>query len=209
MEYIIKGRKPEQFFRFFEDICSIPHGSGNEKGIADYIEKFANDRGLFVYRDAVHNVFIRKAASEGRENDAPSLLQAHTDMVCEKNDGTDHDFLTDPLKLYIDGKYLRARGTTLGADDGAGVALMLAALDGAFASHPMLECLFTVSEETGMDGVNNFDFSLVTAKRMLNLDNSELDKATTAAIEMHAEIRNTACISCSLYLFITELRSNR
>lgn len=177
MEYIIKGRKPEQVFRFFEEICAIPHGSGNEKGIADYLVKFANDRGLFVYRDAVHNVFIRKEASKGRENDAPMLLQAHTDMVCEKNDGTDHDFLTDPLKLYIDGKYLRAKGTTLGADDGAGVALMLAALDGAFESHPMLECLFTVSEETGMDGVNNFDFSLVSAKRMLNLDNAELEKA--------------------------------
>ena len=161
MEYIIKGRKPEQIFRFFEEIAAIPHGSGNEKGIADYLEKFAKERGLFCVHDEIHNIFIRKPATAGRENEPSVLFQAHTDMVCEKNADTVHDFLTDPLELYLDGKYLRARGTTLGADDGIGVTTMLALLDGAVASHPEIECLFTVSEETGMDGVNGFDFSLV------------------------------------------------
>ncbi len=174
MEYIIKGRKPEAIFKAFEDIAAIPHGSGNEKRIADYIESFAKARGLECYRDAIHNVFVKKPATAGRENDPAILLQAHTDMVCEQNDGTNHDFLTDPLDLYLDGKYLRARGTTLGADDGIGVAIMLAALDGVFSSHPALECLFTVSEETGMDGINGFDFSLVSAKKMINLDSADI-----------------------------------
>ena len=174
MEYIIRNRYPEAIFKSFEDICAIPHGSGNEKGIADYIEAFAKERGLECYRDALHNVFVKKPATVGRENDPAILFQAHTDMVCEQNDGTNHDFLVDPLDIYIDGKYLRARGTTLGADDGIGVAIMLAALDGAFESHPALECLFTVSEETGMDGVNGFDFSLVKARMLINLDSGEI-----------------------------------
>lgn len=174
MEYIIKGRKPENVFRFFEDICAIPHGSGNEKGIADYIEGFAKSRRLVYTRDRVNNVFIKKPATDGRENEPPIMLQAHTDMVCEKNDGTEHDFLTDPLELYIEDGWLHARGTTLGGDDGIGVAIMLAILDGAVASHPALECLFTTSEETGMDGVINFDFSQVSARRLINLDAADI-----------------------------------
>ena len=174
MNYIIKDRKPENIFRFFEDICAIPHGSGNEKAIADYIEDFAKARGLEYSRDAVNNIFVKKPATPGRENDPKLMLQAHTDMVCEKNADTVHDFLRDPLDLYIEDGWLHARGTTLGADDGIGVAIMLGALDGAAKSHPALECLFTVSEETGMDGVINFDFSKVSAKRLINLDAAEI-----------------------------------
>lgn len=175
MKYVIEGRKPENIFRFFEDICAIPHGSGNEKAVADYIVAFAEARGLEYKRDAVHNVFVKKAATAGRESEPPMMMQAHTDMVCEKNADTVHDFLKDPLDLYVENGWLHARGTTLGADDGIGVAIMLAALDGAAESHPALECLFTVSEETGMDGVTNFDFSAVSAKRMINLDAAEVD----------------------------------
>ncbi len=174
MEYIINGRKPEQIFRFFEDIAKIPHGSGNEKGIADHIEKFAKERGLFCIHDDVHNIFVRMPATPGRETEPSIILQAHTDMVCEKNADTVHDFLTDPLKLYLDGKFLRAKGTTLGADDGIGVTLMMAVLDGAFESHPEIECLFTVSEETGMEGVNGFDFSVVKSRKMINLDSEDI-----------------------------------
>jgi len=177
MKYIIEGRKPEQIFRFFEEISAIPHGSGNEKEIADYLEKFAKERGLFFIHDEIHNIFIRKPATNGRENEPPLLFQAHTDMVCEKNADTIHDFMTDPHELYLDGKYLRARGTTLGADDGIGVTIMLALLDGAVESHPEIECLFTVSEETGMDGVNGFDFSVVKSRKMINLDSESIDHA--------------------------------
>ncbi len=198
MEYIIKNRKPEAIFKAFEDIASIPHGSGNEKGIADYIEAFAKERGLDCYRDAIHNVFVKKSATVGREGDPAILLQAHTDMVCEQNNGTNHDFLKDPLNLYIDGKYLRARGTTLGADDGIGVAIMLAALDGAFASHPSLECLFTVSEETGMDGINGFDFSRVTAKQLINLDSAEISTVVAGCaggVRCNLDFKGTTTIS--------------
>lgn len=177
MEYIIHGRKPENLFRFFEEISAIPRGSGNEKGIADYLESFAKVRGLECCRDRVNNIFIKMKGTAGRENEPAVLLQAHTDMVCEKNEGVEHDFLKDGLELYLDGKYLRARGTTLGADDGIGVVTALAFLDGESESHPPLECLFTTSEETGMDGVNGFDFSLVSARKMLNLDSEGIGTA--------------------------------
>ena len=138
MEYIIHGRKPENLFRFFEEISAIPRGSGNEKGMADYLENFAEVRGLECYRDRLNNIFIKMKGSAGRESEPAVLLQAHTDMVCEKNEGVEHDFLKDGLKLYLDGKYLRARGTTLGADDGIGVVTMLPFLDGASDSPPPL-----------------------------------------------------------------------
>lgn len=175
MEYIIKGREPKSVFNFFEEISAIPRGSGNEKGIADYLEQFAISRGLEYSRDEINNVFIKKPASAGRETSPAVLFQGHTDMVCEKNAGTDHDFLHDGIKLYVDGNLLRAKGTTLGADDGVAVAMMLALLDGAVESHPDIECLFTVSEETGMDGVNGFDFSQVKARQLINLDSAEID----------------------------------
>ncbi len=175
MNYIIKDREPANVFRFFEEICAIPHGSGNEKGIADYLEAFARERGIEYKRDHVHNVFMWIPASAGRENEPSVMLQAHTDMVCEKNEGTEHDFLTDPLELYLDGEYLRARGTTLGADDGIGVALILSVLDGSVLSHPAIEALFTVSEETGMDGVENFDFSQVKSRKLINLDSCDIN----------------------------------
>ena len=181
MEYIIKNKSPEKLFSFFEEISAIPRGSGNEKGIADYIENFARSRGLFCVRDEADNVFARIEGSLGRENEDAILLQGHTDMVCEKNSDTVHDFENDPIKLYIDdeGK-LRARGTTLGADNGVAVALMLYVLDGGLESHPAVECLFTTSEEVGLDGAKAFDYSLVKAKGMINLD-SEAEGIVTVS----------------------------
>lgn len=169
--YIIKGYSPEKVFAFFEDITKIPRGSGNEEGIALYLEDFARERGLFCVRDAINNVFIRCDATKGYENEPAVLLQGHTDMVCEKNADVDFDFEKDPIDIYVDEKgFLRARGTTLGADNGVAVAIMLALLDGELCEHPALECLFTVQEETGLDGAKAFDYSLVTARRMINLD---------------------------------------
>ena len=174
MEYIIKNKEPGRLFEIFEEISAIPRGSGNEKGIADYIERFASERGLEYVRDAIDNVFVRLPGSAGRENENAILLQGHTDMVCEKNSDTEHDFEKDPLKLYIDEKgLLRAKGTTLGADNGVAVALMLLALDGGFKSHPPIECLFTTSEEVGLDGAKGFDYSHVKATGMINLDSEE------------------------------------
>ena len=175
-EYVVSDYEPARFFEFFEDICEIPHGSGNEKAISDYLVAFAKVRGIECYQDEIYNVLYRIPATEGRENEPSVLLQGHTDMVCEKNGDTDHDFLTDPLKLYVDdeGK-LRAKGTTLGGDDGVAVAAMMAAADGLIESHPPLECLFTVSEEVGLDGANGFDYSRIQSRILLNMDSEEED----------------------------------
>lgn len=173
MNYIIQGRKPASVFRFFEEISAIPRGSFHEAGIADYLVNFAAQRGLAHWRDEMNNVLIKKPATAGREGEKPLMLQGHTDMVCEKNNDVEHDFLKDPLKLWLDGKYLRARGTTLGADNGIAVAVMMAMLDGELTSHPALECLFTTAEEVGLNGAHAFDYSLIDADRMINLDSEE------------------------------------
>ena len=170
MNYIINGYKPEKMFNFFEDLAAIPHGSHNEAVVADALVSFAQERGLKYVRDDLNNVLIKKSATAGYENEPAVLLQGHTDMVCEKNADTEHDFLTDPLKLYVKDGILRAEGTTLGADDGVAVALMLALLDGAAAEHPAIECLFTATEETGLIGAIGFDYSHISARRMINLD---------------------------------------
>lgn len=177
MEYIVNGYQPKEVFQIFEDLCAIPHGSGNETGVASYIVEYAKKRGLFVLRDETGNVFVRKEASKGYENTPPILLQGHMDMVCEKNADSDHDFLKDGLKLSVKDGFLWADGTTLGADNGIAVAMMLALLD--TEEHPRIECLFTVEEETGLAGAQGFDCSIVTAKRMINLD-SEEDHQITA-----------------------------
>ncbi len=194
MEYIIKGRKPEKLFHFFEDISAIPRGSGNEKGIADCLVKFAADRSLFCHRDSENNVFIRIPATNGRENEPAVMLQGHTDMVCEKNSDTVHDFEKEGIKLVLDGDLLRADGTTLGADNGVAVALMMAVLDGCMESHPTVECLFTSSEEVGLDGAKAFDYSLVTARKMINLDSEGEGIATVScAGGMRSDLKMSVC----------------
>ncbi len=181
-QLITKGYKPEKALAYFEELCKIPHGSGNEEAVACYIENFAKERGLFVIRDANNNVFIRKEATEGYENVPAYLLQGHTDMVCANLTTSSHDFEKDALDLYMEDGWLRARGTTLGGDDGIAVAFMLALLDGEIENHPTLECLFTVEEETGLGGAESFDYSVVTAKKMINLD---------------SESENEVCAGCA------------
>ncbi len=171
----IKGVKNEAPFYYFEQISKIPRASGNERAVAKYIYDFAVKLGLEAYIDKSNNVFVTKRASAGRENEAPIMLQAHTDMVAEKNVSTIHDFAKDPIELIQEGNILRANGTTLGADDGFGVAIMMAVLADNSLSHPMLECLFTSSEEVGLVGASKFDYSMVKSRRMINLDSAEED----------------------------------
>ena len=178
MEYIIQDRKPASLFRFFEEISAIPRPSYHEKEIADYLVSFAKARGLECYRDETNNVLIKKPATKGLEKLPAVLFQGHTDMVCEKNADVEHDFLKDPIKLFVDGRMLRAKGTTLGADNGVAVAMMLAILDGEIAAHPAVECLFTTAEEVGLDGANSFDYSRISARRLVNLDSEELEIVT-------------------------------
>ena len=168
-----------ELMKYFEDISAIPRASYREEKISEYLVNFAKERGLEYYCDKVGNVLINKAASKGREGDYAILLQGHTDMVCEKNEGVDHDFSTDPLKLYEKDGWLRAEGTTLGADNGVAVAVMLALLDGATESHRAIQCLFTVSEEVGLDGAKEFDYSRIYARKMINMDSAD-EKLITA-----------------------------
>ena len=164
----------------FAAISAIPRASGNEEAIACHIENFARERGLFCIRDTWNNVFVRRPAAPGYENAVPVVLQGHTDMVCEANSGTVHNFAKDPIRLVFDGDILHADGTTLGADNGVAVAVMLALLEEENLSSPALECIFTTSEETGLDGMRNFDASMVTGRRMINMDSAGEGEATVA-----------------------------
>ena len=170
MANILKGLKPQRVFEIFEDICNIPHGSGNTKEISDYCVEFAKDRGLWFYRDDLNNVIIKKAASAGCENHPVVIIQGHLDMVCEKEPDCDIDFLRDGLKLRVEGDFVSADGTTLGGDDGIAVAMALSIAEDTTLCHPPLEILFTVDEETGMYGAEGLDATLLSGKRLINID---------------------------------------
>lgn len=167
---ILSSLEPRRVFEIFEQICAIPHGSGNTKQISDFCVDFAKERGLRYHQDEINNVVIYKEASAGCENAEPVILQGHLDMVCKKNDDLDFDFEKDGLRLAIDGDWIHASGTTLGGDDGVAIAIALAVLDTPGLVHPPLEILFTVDEETGMDGAQGMDGSLLRGRRMINLD---------------------------------------
>lgn len=155
---------------YFEEICRIPHGSHNEERIANFIENFAKEKNLRYYRDHLNNIIIYKNPSQGYEDHEILMLQAHMDMVNEKNKDSDHDFDHDPLDLYLEDGFVSARETTLGADDGYGIAYMLAILSDQNVKNPPLECVFTVGEEVGLEGALGLDTSLLKATRMINLD---------------------------------------
>lgn len=199
MNYKITGYKPEKLFHFFEEISAIPRGSANEKAISDYLVSFAKERGLWYHQDEIYNVIIKKAASAGAEDKPAVMLQGHTDMVCEKLAGIDHDFTKDPLDLIVKDGILTANGTTLGGDNGAAVALMLAVLDDDSLTHPALECVFTTQEEIGLNGAAALDKSLITARTMINLDSEEEGIATVSCAGgmRYALIRDAACTEAS------------
>ena len=167
---VLSKLKPELMFGYFETICAIPHGSGNTDAIAEYLVNFAAERGFECSRDGANNVLMTVPASAGREADDTIILQSHTDMVCEKDEGVDFDFTKDALRLRLDGDTLTAEGTTLGADNGISVAMMLALADEPGLSHPKLELLFTSDEEIGMVGAFAFDPGKLTGHRFINLD---------------------------------------
>ena len=180
MDYKITGYEPAQLFHFFEEVSAIPRGSGNEKGISDFLVAFAKERGLDVYQDEVYNVIIRKPASAGAENAPTVMLQGHIDMVCDKLGSVEHDFTTDGIDLVVKDGVLTANGTTLGADNGIAVALMLTVLDDDSIVHPALECVFTTDEETGLVGAETLDKSQISARTMINLDSEEEGVATVS-----------------------------
>ncbi|MDR1687589.1 MAG: aminoacyl-histidine dipeptidase [Clostridiales bacterium] len=160
----------EKVLGYFKKISSIPRGSGNEGEICEYIENFAKERNLSVYRDEHFNLIIKKPASADCGNDAkPVIIQGHLDMVCEKNADTEFDFKTQPLKLITEGDFIRASGTTLGADNGIALAYAMELMDGNY-THPPLEIVLTADEETGMTGALLLDTSSLSGKRLINID---------------------------------------
>ncbi|MDD2355385.1 MAG: aminoacyl-histidine dipeptidase [Lachnospiraceae bacterium] len=167
------GAKP--VIHYFEEISAIPHGSGNTKGISDYLAGFAKEHGLRHIQDRAGNVIIFKDASKGAEKSATLILQGHMDMVCEKEADVSIDMEKEPISLQLDadGDTLRAQGTTLGADNGIGIAIMLAVLDNDELLHPPLECIATVDEETGMLGCAELDCSTLSGRKLLNLDSED------------------------------------
>lgn len=173
MAYSKEELLKERVFNHFYQVCQIPHPSGGEKALSDFLLKWALDQGLDARQDGVNNVFIRKPATPGREKDPAVMLQAHIDMVCEKNSDSSHDFTKDPIKWVIEGDRITTGGeTTLGADDGIGVAFAMTVLEDETLSHPDLEVLFTVAEESDFTGATKFDMSWMKAEYIINLDHA-------------------------------------
>lgn len=168
-----KDLKPANVFRFFSEINEIPRPSKHEEKMIAYLRKFGEDRGLETIVDNTGNVLIRKSATEGYESSPVITLQSHMDMVCDKLAGHEIDFMNEPIKTYVDGDWLTAEGTTLGADDGIGCAMELAILDADDIKHGPIECLFTVDEETGLTGANNLDGDMLSGKMLINLDSED------------------------------------
>ena len=167
---VLANYEPKSVFSYFEKLCTVPRGSGNTDGIASYLISFAEEHGLENYRDAANNVIIRKPASAGYENADTIVLQGHHDMVCEKNEGVDFDFLTDGIQIYVDGDDIRAKGTTLGGVNGIAVAMILAILSDDSLAHPPIEALITADEEIGMLGAFALDCTKLTGHKLINLD---------------------------------------
>lgn len=166
----LENCEPKRVFYYFEELCKIPHGSGNTKQISDYLVSFAKEHGLEYVQDEMNNVVIYKPATEGYEDAPAVILQGHMDMVCEKRPDVDHDFTKDPLNISVKDGYVTANGTTLGGDDGIAVAYGLAFLESTELAHPALEVLITVDEEIGLLGAEGFDCSALKGKRLINLD---------------------------------------
>lgn len=160
-------------FKFFRQLAEIPRESGNEKEVSDFLVNFAKERKLEVSQDEALNVIIRKPASKGYEDHPIVALQGHMDMVCVKVEGSDHDFEKDPIKLIEKDGWITADGTTLGADDGIGVAFIMAVLDDDSLKHGPIEAIITTEEETSMGGAGRLDLSQITAKYLINIDSEE------------------------------------
>ena len=165
--------KPASVFHFFEEVCQVPRPSKKEEKIRAFLIGFAQERGLEYKTDEAGNLLIMKPATPGKENLKKVVLQSHMDMVCEKNKTTEHNFDTDPIRTYVDGEWLKAQGTTLGADNGIGIATELAVLDAKDIAHGPIECLFTVDEETGLTGAFALKDGFMSGDILINLDSED------------------------------------
>ena len=165
--------KCEQVFEIFSQINQVPRPSKHEERISRWLQDFAAAHGIECMADEAMNVIMRVPATPGYENHEGVILQAHMDMVCEKNGDVEHDFMNDPIQTYVDGEWLKAKGTTLGADDGIGIAMALAAITDKTLPHPAIECLFTIDEETGLTGAMKLQDGVLKHKRLINIDSED------------------------------------
>ncbi len=169
----VEKLQPQSVWRVFAELAKVPRCSGNEQAVMAMLKRWAEQRGLPVKQDEVGNLLVTIPASKGREKVPPVLIQGHVDMVCEKNAATKHDFARDPIRLKVHGDWVSADGTTLGADNGIGVAMALALADEPKLVHPAVEVLLTVDEERGLTGAAGVEAGFFTARRMINLDSEE------------------------------------
>lgn len=169
----LENLKPTEIWKYFSEILEIPRPSKKEDKIIEYLVSFGEKHNLETHRDEAGNVLIRKPATKGMENIQSVVLQSHVDMVCEKNSDVNHDFNTDPIIAYVDGKWVKAKGTTLGADDGIGIAAQLALLASKNIDHGPIECLFTVDEETGLTGAFEMKPGFFNSNTLINLDSED------------------------------------
>ena len=169
----IENINPKEVFQYFYEISSIPRGSYDTKRISDYCVDFAKKNQLFVVQDTLNNVIIKKPATKGYEKEKGIILQGHLDMVCEKTKDSNHNFKKDALELYVEDEFVKAKDTTLGADNGIAIAYALAILADESLAHPALEAIFTVDEEVGMDGAAGISLDDIKGKRFINIDSDE------------------------------------
>lgn len=167
---VLDSLQPREVLSFFETLASIPRGSGNEKQAADWVVNFAGERGLEATQDELHCVLVKKPGQAGLEGAPPLILHGHLDMVCEKEEGVSIDFEKEPIRLVVDGDFITADGTSLGADNGIGVSYILALLDSKDIPHPPIEAVLTAMEEKGKVGAGQFDRSQLSGKRMIDFN---------------------------------------
>lgn len=165
--------EPKAVFDIFAEICKVPRPSKHEEKISRWLQSFAAEHGIECVADEAMNVIMRVPATPGYEEHEGVILQAHMDMVAEKDGNVQHDFLTDPIETWVDGEWLKAKGTTLGGDDGIGISMALAAITDKNLPHPAIECLFTVDEETGLTGAMKLQDGMLKGKRLINLDSED------------------------------------
>ncbi len=165
--------EPKAVFDIFAQINQVPRPSKHEQRISQWLQTFAAEHGIECVADEAMNVIMRVPATPGYEHHEGVILQAHMDMVCEKNGDVEHDFMNDPIQTWVDGEWLKAKGTTLGADDGIGISMALAAITDPNLQHPAIECLFTVDEETGLTGAMKLQDGMLRGKRLINIDSED------------------------------------
>ncbi len=176
MSQEIRNLEPKPLWNKFADLNAVPRPSKKEERVIEFMKNFGTSLGLETFEDEIRNVIIRKPATPGMENRKPVVLQGHLDMVHQKNNDTDFDFDTQGIDMYVDGDWVRARGTTLGADNGLGVAMIMAILESTTIQHPAIEALFTIDEETGMTGALNLKGGVLQGEILLNMDTEEDDE---------------------------------